>query len=307
MNIKALRAFRAVVAQGSLSAAADTINLSLPATSRLISTLEGELRLVLFQRSGRRLVPTPEGLKFFSVAGRILDNLDEIPRIAAEIRGGRVDRLRIVALSRVTHALVSPTVAAFLRTNPAALISVDVRARREASEWLVVREFDLGIGPLPLDHPEIHTEPLLSVRAMVVAPIGHPLCEQPSLSAEELAGWPFVGLMSGLLLRDLTDDFFRSAGVTPNLVAEVAASPVACSLVSNGVGLTLADEFVVSELAPTTVCLIPTAPERWMRIGFFYPKFRPLSKVGEAFVDALRAQAQKLSETSSGVRLDTEL
>ncbi|MEP5091303.1 MAG: LysR family transcriptional regulator, partial [Paracoccaceae bacterium] len=105
MNIKSLRAFRATLSEGSLAAAGHVLHLSQPAVSRLISGLEGELRLDLFDRSGRNLTPTPEGLAFYREAGRILDNLDEIPNIAAEIRAGRTESLRIVAMPRVARAL----------------------------------------------------------------------------------------------------------------------------------------------------------------------------------------------------------
>jgi DNA-binding transcriptional LysR family regulator len=61
MNIKALRAFRAVVAEGSVIGASRTMNLSQPAVSRLLALLEAELRLTLFLRVRRRLVLTDEG------------------------------------------------------------------------------------------------------------------------------------------------------------------------------------------------------------------------------------------------------
>ena len=101
MNIKALRAFRATVSEGSLAGAARVIHLSQPAVSRLISSLEGELRLALFHRTGRSLMPTKEALAFYREAGRILDNLDEIPKIAAEIKAGKTESLRVVAMPRI--------------------------------------------------------------------------------------------------------------------------------------------------------------------------------------------------------------
>ncbi|WP_145975925.1 LysR family transcriptional regulator, partial [Ruegeria atlantica] len=65
MNIKALRAFRATLSEGTLVAASEILHLSQPAISRLISGLEAELGLTLFDRSGRNLTPTREGLAFY--------------------------------------------------------------------------------------------------------------------------------------------------------------------------------------------------------------------------------------------------
>ncbi|UAB88083.1 LysR family transcriptional regulator [Ruegeria sp. SCSIO 43209] len=271
MNIKALRAFRATLSEGSLVAASEILHLSQPAISRLISGLEAELKLTLFDRSGRNLTPTPEGLAFYREAGRILDNLDEVPRIAAEIRAGRTETLRIVTMPRIAQSLSAPAVARFMKASPGTNINLDVRARREAGKWLAGREYDIGIGALPVDHPGIVTKPLLRVRAQAVLPLDHPLSIREEITASDLAEETIIRLMHGLLLRDQLDDIFHSAGVTPKQTCEVAASQLACSLVAEGAGVTVADELVVAQTNSDKLALVPVTPERWMTFGLLYP------------------------------------
>ncbi len=271
MNIKALRAFRATLSEGSLVAASDILHLSQPAVSRLVSGLESELKLTLFDRSGRNLTPTPEGLAFYKEAGRILDNLDEIPRIAGEIRAGRTETLRLVTMPRIAQSLSAPAVARFMKHNPDININLDVRARREAGKWLAGREYDIGIGALPVDHPGIVTKPLLRVKAQAVLHMDHPLSSREELTADDLADETVIRLMHGLLLRDQLDDFFHSAGVTPRQTCEVAASQLACSLVAEGAGVTIADELVAPQTRSNKLVLVPLAPERWMTFGILYP------------------------------------
>ena len=286
-----------------MAGAARLIHLSQPAVSRLIQALEGELRLQLFYRTGRNLTPTPEALAFYREAGRILDNLDEIPKIAAEIRAGKTENLRIVAMPRIAQPLVSPAVAAFLAENDDVNVSLDIRARREAAKWLAGREYDIGVGALPVDHPEIDTTLLLRVRAQVVLPAAHPMAERDSLSADDLRREPVVRLMHGLLLRDQLDDIFRSAGVTPREACEVASSQLACALVADGAGITIADELVASQVDSEKVELVPIEPERWMSIGLLFPRSVESSASREGFVRALKAYAGKLSARSDGIRL----
>jgi len=57
MNTRQLRHLLAVVEYGSVSAAADHVNLSQPALSRSLRALEDELRAPLFDRHERRLAP----------------------------------------------------------------------------------------------------------------------------------------------------------------------------------------------------------------------------------------------------------
>ena len=303
MNIKALRAFRATLSEGSLAAASRVLNLSQPAVSRLISGLEGELRLTLFDRSKRNLTPTPEGFAFFREAGRILDNLDEVPRIAAEIRAGRTEKLRVVAMPRVAQALASPAVAKFVQQFPGIGVRLDVRARREAGKWLAGREYDIGIGALPVDHPDIRTELLLRVRAQAIVSIDHPLANSTEISVDDLDGEPMIRLMHGLLLRDQLDDMFQSAGLTPKPSCEVASSALACALVADGGGVTIADELVAAQVDANRIRLIPITPERWMSFGLLFPIKTPPSNRLEDLIEILRSNAKRLADASPTIEM----
>ena len=298
MNIKALRAFRITVSEGSLVATSNIMHLSQPAISRLISGLESELKLTLFDRSGRNLTPTREGLAFFRQAGRILDNLDEIPTIAADIRSGRMESLRIVTMPRIAQALSVPAVARFIKQSPDINITLDVRARREAGKWLAGREYDIGIGALPVEHPEIRTVPLLKVQAQALLPIGHRFAGRRSISVEELLNEPIISLMQGLLLREQLDDAFKSAGVIPNQTYEVASSHIACALVAEGAGITIADELVASQVGIKEPYLVPIKPERWMTFGLLYPANGEKSQVLSDFETILHQHVQALVEQS---------
>ncbi len=303
MNIKALRAFRATLSGGSLAVAAEKLHLSQPAVSRLISSLEGELKLDLFDRSGRNLMPTPEGMAFYREAGRILDNLDEVPRIVAEIRAGRTQTLRVVAMPRVSQALASPAVADFLQQFPDINVSLDVRARREAGEWLVGREYDIGVGALPVDHPEIYTEVLLRARPVAILPAGHPLAERSELRAEDLSEYPIIRLMRGLLLRDQLDDIFSAVGIVPQHLCEVSSSQVACQLVADGAGITIADQMVSAKIDTDKIVTVPIVPKRWMAFGLLYPKASVTTPGRDAFIAQLRKQARKLAADCPGIEV----
>lgn len=302
MNIKALRAFRATLSEGSLARAAELLHLSQPAVSRLVSGLEGHLRLTLFDRSGRNLTPTPEGLAFYREAGRILDNLDEIPSIASDIRAGRTETLRIVTMPRIAHALVVPPVAEFIDQNPEINVSLDVRARREASKWLAGSQYDVGIGALPVSHPDIRTEVLVRVRAQAVIPRSLPIADKAVVSAEDLAPYLIIRLMRGLLLREQVDDFFGSAGISPARHLDVASSQIACSLAATGVGVTIADELVASQLPTSQVALVPVVPERWMSFGLLLPKEIVKERSTKAVVELFKEHIARLDTRSQTLR-----
>lgn len=297
MNIKALRAFRYALSEGTIAAASELMHLSQPAVSRLISGLEAELKLELFDRSGRSLSPTQEGVAFYREAGRILDNLDEVRRIADEIRAGRSQKLRIVSMPRIAQYLSAPAVVEYSRKNPDVNISVDLRARREAGKWLAGQEYDIGIGALPVRHPEIRTVPLLRVRALAILPKKHRLAQEVAVSTEMLASETVIRLMPGLLLREQLDDMFHSAGVMPERSLEVSSSQFACSLVAAGGGVTIADEMVVQPFR-RQVDTVPITPERWMTFGLLYSRRAEPAKAALEFETMLKDHVRRSCEGS---------
>ena len=117
MNFKALRAFRLIVSQGSLAAAAEAMNLSQPAVSRLISLLEAETGLRLFDRSRRSLIVSAAGEQFHRETRHILDGIEELPHIAAGIQAGQGQPLRLVTAPRTAAGLVTPALAHLQRSH----------------------------------------------------------------------------------------------------------------------------------------------------------------------------------------------
>ncbi|WP_133405962.1 LysR family transcriptional regulator [Parashewanella tropica] len=293
MNIKALRAFRITMIEGSIAKASEKMHLSQSAISRLISSLEGELKLDLFLRSGRRLIPTQQALAFDREARRILDNLDEIKRIADEIRTAQTQRLRVLAMPRVAPTLVSPTVKRFLEEHSDVHLSVDVRTHRDAEQWLLGREYDLGIGPLPINHPDISSEVLLKVRAAAILPLNHPLCDKTEINASDLKDEAMIALLPHLLLRTQMEDFFHSAGQEKAFACEVASSQLACFLVADGAGITIADS-LTAKIVDNQVVTRPIVPERWMSFGILYPKSVELSSAAKEFIALLKADLAHL-------------
>ncbi len=290
MNIKALRAFRAIVAEGSVIAASRVMNLSQPAVSRLLAQLEGELKLTLFQRTRQRLVLTDEGRAFVREAGRILANLDEIPRIAAEIRASRIQRLRIVTMPRTARSVVCPAVARLARRHPDVQVSVDLRARREIALWIGGKEYDIGFGGLPVHHDSIGSEVLVRTRLEVLMPKGHPLESRDVLSVEDLAPEPIIAQSPGLLLRRQTDELFHSRDIDIHYSLLTSSSQMACQLVAHGAGLTIIDRLSAANFRSENVTLRPLEPKRWVQFGTLFPGDSDEEPLTRAFHDCLREE-----------------
>ncbi|PSF13929.1 LysR family transcriptional regulator [Marinobacter shengliensis] len=272
MNIKKLKCFRAVVIHGSLVAAASVMNLSQPATSRLISTLEDELKLKLFKREKRRLTLTPEGKEFYRETEKILANLDDLPRIVREIKEGGTRTLRIVALARLANSLVSPALARFVAEHPEQRFSVDVRGHRDIEQWVAGRHYDIAVAlTRPCNHPSVIQQPFFDTDAMVMVPRGHPLEQLDSVTPAQLAEHDIIALAPGLRPRFQMEEIFNSAGIELSCKIETTSSVMACQMVVEGLGVTIIDRLAAMAMDQNRFSLRPLAPHYRLQFVLLFP------------------------------------
>src|SRR5262245_6516427 len=194
MDLKDLSTFRTVVDAGTVTKAAVRLALTQSAVSRILSGLEEELGFRLFDRIKNRLILSAEGSAFLHETERLFMSFDELRDAARDIQQGRLSRIRIVAMPALAHGLLPATLAEFRRAHPRLAVSVDVRRRSEVTRWIAGRQFDLGLASLPLDHPGIATQRLVTVSALVALPKGHPLLRNKTVSAADLRTLSLVGL-----------------------------------------------------------------------------------------------------------------
>lgn len=290
MNFKSLRAFRLVVTQGSLAAAARAMNLSQPAVSRLIGLLEEEAGIKLFDRTRRRLVMSEAGDLFFRETRHILDGVEELPHIAANIRAGSNRPFRVVTGPRIGEALVSPALALMRRQHPDLRCIVDVMPRFDLENKSGIAQYDLGVASLPVSHSlvAIENEALCRVRMEAVMQEDHPLAGKAVLTADDLAGQPIVGMMPNQFWRRQVDEFFRSGGVVPSYVVESTSSLMGCQMARDGAGIAMIDRISVKAIDPKGMVIRPLDPPHWLLYGYIYQKGQTLTENARTFLDCIR-------------------
>lgn len=117
-DIADLRAFCAVVDQGSVTAAARTIGETKGSVSRRLSRLERCLGVTLLRRGRGRVQSTEEGAAYRVRVGRVLELLDEASgelRHAMERPHGH---LRVTAPHDLATEVFAPQIAEFSRRHP---------------------------------------------------------------------------------------------------------------------------------------------------------------------------------------------
>jgi len=136
------RSFAAVVADGSLSAAARRIGYSQPTLGRHIETLEQQLGLTLFDRTLQGLKPTETALRLYQSVSAAQAKLAEAALVAEGSTGGIEGTVRITASTVVSHYILPPLLRPIRDEFPAIAIEI---VPSDSIENLLLRESDIAI------------------------------------------------------------------------------------------------------------------------------------------------------------------
>lgn len=242
IRLEWLKAFRAIMQTGTITGATAIIHRTQPQISRMISGLEVSLGFQLFAREGRRLIPTGDGLRFYSQIEPLLLSFDRLPGVAEDIKGKRGKPLVIAAEPFMLQSLVPDTVRAMSQHSDTKF-AIDLCVR-EAGVWISRNNVDLAVVALPFTQSDMEQLPFAEAELVATLPIGHPLAKHEVVDIADLAKERFIALRPTTLMRAQIDNAAISSGGPFKPVVETASGATACELVANGVGVSISDPIV---------------------------------------------------------------
>ena len=283
MNIRSLKVFVLVMEEGTLARAAQTMNLSQSAASRLLHLLEQEFSITLFHRDKKRLVPTVEGERFYGEALRILSQIEALPNFARQIQTGAAEPFRIIAQSRIVNGLVLPAIAEFASQFPDQPVRLEIHPRRDLGRRLMHDRFDVGVSALPLSIDQPEPVRLGAVTLKVALRPDHPLAQQSVLTPQDLTALPYIALDDTTVIRRVVDRAMEAMGVQLQLTHEVSVGAAAYRLVRFGLGFTFADPVALDPELMKDVKLVDFDPSLTIEIGCFLSEASRKPALNEAY------------------------
>lgn len=290
LNLRQIEAFRAVMLTGSVVGAARLMSVTQPGVSRTIGLMELRIGYALFERRGRRLVPTPEAEALYREIEHLYGSIERISQVAQDIRYQRAGALRVATLPALAQWLVPRAIARFLATRPNVTVFVQSLPSRQIAELVSTRQFDVGIVELPLSRPAIEIEPLEPVASMAVLPAGHRLATKKLISLKDLDGERMVLLSQHSFLRYQMDEAFSKLGVAPNVVLETPSSLIACALVAAGAGITLVSRLTAAPFAGPDLVVRPIKEALASRQALIFAQVGTRLLLADAFAKDLREE-----------------
>jgi DNA-binding transcriptional LysR family regulator len=294
LNLGQVEAFRSVMRVGTVIGAARLMSVTQPGVSRSIALFELRLGYKLFERQGRRLVPTPEAEALYREIEPLYSNLDRIAEIAQDIRFQRAGALRIGTLPALSQSLVPRVIARFLSTRPKVSVFVESLPSRQIADRVATRQIDIGLVELPLFRSAITIEHLEPVPFVAVIPASHPLASKQMISLKDLDGERMALVARQSYVRHEIDEVLSDLGVIPDVLLETPSSTIACALVAAGAGITLVGKWTAKTFERDKVAIRPIKEEFSSRYAAIFPESGPRLQLANAFAALLREEMKAL-------------
>jgi DNA-binding transcriptional LysR family regulator len=147
-----IRSFLAALEHGSLLGAARSVRSTQPTLGRHVAELEAQLGVVLFERTGRGLLPTPMALRLAESARAMEAGADALARSVSGAEAGASGTVRITASQPVACALLPPILARLRLALPE--VQVELVASNAVSN-LLRREADIALRMVQPDQSSL--------------------------------------------------------------------------------------------------------------------------------------------------------
>jgi DNA-binding transcriptional LysR family regulator len=265
LNVQRLKVLREVVAQGSFSEAASSLNYTQSAVSQAIATLESEAGVPLLERDRRGVRPTTAGERLNAHAGRILTQLDAAEAELGAIAGIKGGELRMASFPTAGATLMPLAIAAFRAAYPEVTMSLVEGEPEELAPRLRDGEFDLGLifefeGTGELG-PGLRGAPLFEDPMRLALPKGHRLARKQQVTLEDLADEAWVQTSEASACARHVVRICRAAGFEPRVSFESDDYLTVQGLVAAGVGVALIPELALSQTVSYDIAVREFHPE----------------------------------------------
>lgn len=301
VDLKHLRALRAVAETGTFWAAAERLNASLSTVSDHITNLEALLGERLLERSrGRRTVTLTE-------AGRLL--LGHAEAIESRMRAAEADfrafaeghtgSLRVGIYQSVANRVLPELLRRFHERWPNVDVEViEATFDNDLVDMVEAGEVDLSFAIQPIPEGPFEVRELMSDPYVLVVAAGSPLARATRPRVADLAGRPMIGYRHGNV-KDSAEEFLRGRGVSPRVVFRSTDNGTVQAMVASGLGFSLSPLLAVDESDPRVrlLELQESVPPRVLVVLWHRDRYRQPAAV--AFVDTAVAVAREIRHTQA--------
>ncbi|ACC74548.1 LysR family transcriptional regulator [Paraburkholderia phymatum] len=232
-----LMLIREVERQGSLTGAADKLNLTQSALSHTVKKLEQELGTPVWTREGRSMRLTQAGQYLLGLANRLLPQFEHAQERIRQYAQGERGTLRIGMECHPCYQWLLKVVSPYLARWPDVDVDVKQRFQFGGIGALFGYDIDVLVTPDPLNKPGLRFQPVFDYEQVLVVGDTHALANEPYVTPQQLSTQVLITYPVETDRLDIYTQFLSPANVVPRRHKVIETTDIMLQMVASGRGV----------------------------------------------------------------------
>jgi DNA-binding transcriptional LysR family regulator len=290
MRYRHIEVFYSVFIHGSVTKAAQDLNVTQPSISKILSQSESDLGIKLFERLNKKMIPTQEAKILFPYVQKIHNNLSNFKKVSSNLVEKPQGDLNIAA----THALgidyLPEAISKFSALNSKATFETVTLHYDEIIKQVLELKVDVGIVYDPVPNNDLINQPIINGKFVVIAPQSF-FPNKTLVNIDDIKTQPFIKITDKVgprgPLGSKLEEYLLKNSINLNPTFNTETYQVALALVSKGMGITITDKISAESSSHPNIKILDLKPDLEFSLEIVYSKSNPLSLINKSFISFL--------------------
>jgi DNA-binding transcriptional LysR family regulator len=290
MLVENMKVFCDLAETASFTKAAQINNMTQPAVSQQIFSLERQFKSLLIKRSRKKFRLTREGRVFYEHSKQIIQSCNSLHNRIQKIKDINSKTIRVATICSIgLHELPAP-LKKFLKLFPTINVQVEFRHANQVYDDVLENVADLGLVAYPVKNIELELIPLCKDILVMICHPQHLLARSRSVKLSQLAGEKFISFEQDIPTRKAIDNILKRHDVEMGSVMELDnIESVKCAVeIEAGISIvpqgTITQEVSMHTLAEVRI----QGVDLFRPLAAIYKKERGLSPAMKQFLHVLK-------------------
>lgn len=250
MDILHLNYFLEVARRKSFTKASQTLRVSQPSISKVIKTLENELNVTLFERSGREVELTDAGKAILQQAQHVVNEFHTLTAELTDLFNLKKGEVIIGLPPMIGSRFFPKVIGNFRRTYPGIHLKLIEVGSKQVEADVEAGVLELGVVALPTTLDSFEVFSFVNEPLRVVLNQDHPLADHTALTLLDLKDEPFVLYKDDFSLYDHILFHCRERDMVLSIACQSSQWDFIVEMVGARLGIALLPETICKELDP---------------------------------------------------------
>lgn len=289
-RLQQLKGFYYTALLGSLTKAAEKMFISQAAISMQISSLEKDLKIILFERKNNKLILTQDGKTLYNIATPHLQAIDEIIKKFYTEKKLIKNNLVRIAANHVSISYILPNYIKKLKEKyPNIEITISNISKKEALDRLINDKVDVIIYPFEKNEIPIELKflPINKYQPSLVIRKDHPLAKKHHLSLSDVAKYELVRIDPNLITLPGFEEIVTAHNLKSKIIFENSDWEILKQFVLAGIGVAIISDICIDKNHDQLIAMPLTNYFPKMSYGVSFKKVLQVNKNLEYLINIL--------------------